>query len=404
MSNPQRRKTPTVRVGSVSLGSRHHVVIQSMTDTPTSDTTATFSQTRALINCGTEMVRWTVSSEKDARAVPKMIRKLQKEGYTTPIIGDFHYIGHRLLKDHPDMAKSLSKYRINPGNVGTRQYHDKNFAAFIGIAQKYDKPVRIGVNSGSLDQDLLKALLARNAKKKRPTDVRKILVQAAVESALRSAEMAHKLGLKNNRIVLSVKMSGVQECLAAYTELSQRTDCVLHLGLTEAGSGLEGITSSVAALAVLLKKGVGDTIRVSLTPRPGDPRTQEVEVCQNLLQTLELRSFTPRVISCPGCGRTMSRAYQALAEDVKNFIRKKTKKWNQAYPGVESLTVAVMGCVVNGPGESRHADIGISLPGASEKESAVVYADGQLFKKLKGQNLKKDFLYILERYIEGRWG
>ncbi len=400
MSPVQRRKTPTVQIGSIFLGSAHPVVIQSMTAPPTADIQKTVVQTIELIEAGSEMVRWTVNDDAAACAVPEIIQMLRDRGYKTPIIGDFHFNGHTLLNKHPACAKALDKYRINPGNVGKGSRHDENFAAIIKIAIEHNKPVRIGVNWGSLDQELLTELMDQNAKRKNPQEAEEVMVEAMIQSALRSAELAQKLGLPKNKIILSVKMSVVQDMVNVYCELAKRCDYVLHLGLTEAGSDVQGIASSSAALGILLQQGIGDTIRVSLTPQPGVKRSREVEVCKNLLQALGLRHFAPKVTSCPGCGRTSSNYFQYLAQDINNYIQEKMPQWKKQFPGVERLKIAVMGCVVNGPGESRHADIGISLPGTSETPIAPVFADGKQLTTLKGDHIKEEFIEILEKYIK----
>ncbi len=398
----KRRKTPTIQIGNVFLGSDYPVVIQSMTDTPTADVQATVRQTSELIEAGSEMVRWTVNDDDAARAVPEAIRILRDKGLSTPIIGDFHFNGHTLLNKHPKCAQSLDKYRINPGNVGKGSRHDENFSAIVKIAVEHNKPARIGVNWGSLDQELLTELMDKNARQKNPKEANEVTYAAMMESALRSAELAQKQGLLKNKIVLSVKMSIVQDMVAVYSQLASKCDYALHLGLTEAGSDVQGISASSAALAILLQQGIGDTIRVSLTPQPGIPRSREVEVCKHLLQSIGLRYFKPSVTSCPGCGRTSSNYFQILAQDINDHIKRQMPIWKKQYPGVEKLKIAVMGCVVNGPGESRHADIGISLPGTSEQPIAPVYADGKQLTTLKGDRIKEEFVEILERYIKER--
>lgn len=399
MTSLKRRKTPTVQIGSIFLGSQHPIAIQSMTDTPTADIQKTVEQTIELIEAGSEIVRWTVNDDTAARAVPENIKILRDKGCKTPIIGDFHFNGHTLLNKHTACAKALDKYRINPGNVGKGSRHDENFTAIIQIAIEHNKPVRIGVNWGSLDQELVTELMDKNAKKKNPKDADEITREAMIQSTLRSAELAQKLGLKKDKIVLSVKMSDVQNMVDVYCELAKRSDYVLHLGLTEAGSDVQGIASSSAALALLLQQGIGDTIRVSLTPQPNVKRSREVEVCKNLLQALGLQHFSPKVTSCPGCGRTTSDYFQILAQDINVHIQRQMPVWKKQFPGVEHLKIAVMGCVVNGPGESRHADIGISLPGASETPIAPVFTDGQQLTTLKGDHIKEEFIKILEEYI-----
>ncbi len=395
-----RRKTPTVWVGKVPIGSDYPVVIQSMTDTPTADIQKTLTQTVELIEAGSEMVRWTVNDDDAAKSVPEIINALRDKGYSTPIIGDFHFNGHTLLQKHPACAKLLDKYRINPGNVGKGERHDENFSSIVKIAIEHNKPVRIGVNWGSLDQELLTKLMDENAKLKSPKDFKDVTYEAMIQSALTSAKLAQKLGLKKDKIILSVKMSILQDMVTVYSKLAAKCDYVLHLGLTEAGGDIQGISSSSAALGILLQQGIGDTIRVSLTPQPGIPRSREVEVCKNLLQSLGLRYFKPSVTSCPGCGRTTSNYFQYLAQDINTHIERKMPIWKKQFPGVEKLKIAVMGCVVNGPGESRHANIGISLPGASEKPIAPVYADGEQITTLKGEKIKEEFIEILEKYIQ----
>lgn len=400
----KRRKTPTVTVGNVSLGSLFPVIIQSMTDTSTADVQATFNQTVSLIEAGSELVRWTVNDEKAAQSVPEIITMLRAKGYKTPIVGDFHFNGHRLLAKYPKAAKALDKYRINPGNVGKGTLHDDNFATIVKIAIEHDKAIRIGVNWGSLDQELLTAMMDENAKLKEPHDAKDVTYQAMIASALRSAEYARKLGTKKEKIILSVKMSILQDMVNVYSKLAKECDYVLHLGLTEAGGDVQGISASSAALSILLQQGIGDTIRVSLTPQPNVTRAREVEVCKAILQAMGLRYFAPSVTSCPGCGRTSSNFFQFLAKDINEHIARQMPHWRKEFPGVEKLKIAVMGCVVNGPGESRHADIGISLPGASEKPIAPVYIDGKEAVTLKGEKIKEEFISILENYIEKRLG
>ncbi len=400
----KRRKTPTVTVGNVLLGSECPIVIQSMTDTSTSDVQATFNQTVSLIEAGSELVRWTVNDEKAAGAVAEIITMLRAKGYQTPIVGDFHFNGHRLLTKFPAAAKALDKYRINPGNVGKGNLHDDNFATIVKIAIEHNKAIRIGVNYGSLDQELLTSMMDKNAKLAKPKDALDVTYQAMIQSALQSAHYAQKLGVKKDKIVLSVKMSILQDMVSVYSQLAKECDYVLHLGLTEAGGDVQGIASSSAALSILLQQGIGDTIRVSLTPQPNVSRTREVEVCKAILQAMGLRYFAPTVTSCPGCGRTSSNFFQILAKDINQHIIRQMPQWKKVYPGVEKLKIAVMGCVVNGPGESRHADIGISLPGASEKPIAPVYIDGKEATTLKGQNIKQEFISILENYLHKRLG
>ena len=398
-----RRKTPTVTIGSVKLGSEYPVIIQSMTDTPTADVEKTLDQSIELIEAGSEIVRWTVNDDDAARAVPETIKRLRARKYMTPIIGDFHFNGHTLLSKYAETAAALDKYRINPGNVGKRERHDDNFATIIRIAIQNHKPVRIGVNWGSLDQELLTELMDENAKLRGPKDAREVMIDAMLQSALRSAEYAEQLGLPKEKIVLSCKMSVLQDMVTVYSKLAAQSDYVLHLGLTEAGADMQGIAASSAALAILLQQGIGDTIRVSLTPQPNFKRSREVEVCKSILQAIGLRFFKPSVTSCPGCGRTTSTYFQELAQDINTHIGVKMVNWKKQYPGIEKLKIAVMGCVVNGPGESRHADIGISLPGTSEQPVAPVYVDGKEIKILKGDNIKNEFIEILENYVKQRY-
>lgn len=399
MSLIHRRKTPTIEIGPVRLGSDFPILIQSMTDTPTADVEATYKQTVELINAGSEMVRWTVNDSDAAIGAAKVIGRLRAEGIKTPIIGDFHFNGHILLNKHPETARLLDKYRINPGNVGKGRQHDDNFASIVKIAIANGKAVRIGVNWGSLDQELLTELMDANAKLKEPKDFRDVTIDAMIQSALRSAQYAMKLGQPKNKIVLSVKMSVLQDMVAVYQRLAKECDYALHLGLTEAGADIKGAVSSAAALSILMQQGIGDTIRVSLTPQPNVSRSKEVEVCKEILQSMGFRYFSPSVTSCPGCGRTSSNYFQYLARDINDHIKLKMPLWKKQYKGVEELKIAVMGCVVNGPGESRHADIGISLPGASETPIAPVYADGKQFTTLKGDHIKEEFIEILEDYI-----
>lgn len=404
MELKSRRKTPVISIGSVKLGGDYPVVIQSMTDTATADSEATFRQTVELIEAGSELVRWTVNDEKAAAAVPETIKRLREAGYTAPIIGDFHFNGHRLLAKFPQTAKALDKYRINPGNVGKGNLHDDNFATIVKIAKDNDKAIRIGVNWGSLDQELLTDLMNKNAKLKKPKDAKEVTYRAMIESALRSAAYARKLGVSKDKIILSVKMSVLQDMVTVYSRLAKECDYALHLGLTEAGGDVQGIASSAAALGILLQQGIGDTIRVSLTPQPNVKRSREVEVCKAVLQALGLRYFAPSVTSCPGCGRTSSNYFQILAKEINEHIIRQMPVWKNNFPGVERLKIAVMGCVVNGPGESRHADIGISLPGACEKPMAPVYVDGKEMTILKGERIKEEFISILEEYIQKRLG
>jgi len=398
----KRRKTPDVKIGNVILGSAYPVVIQSMTDTPTADVQATVTQTQELIEAGSEMIRLAINDDDAAKAIPEIVKILRDKGYTTPIIGDFHFNGHTLLNKHRDCAKALDKYRINPGNVGKGERHDENFSSIVKIAMEHNKPIRIGVNWGSLDQELLTDLMDKNAKMKSPKDAKEVTYTTMIQSALNSAKLAQKIGLPKNKIVLSMKMSILQDMVTVYSQLAKECDYVLHLGLTEAGSDVQGISSSSAALGILLQQGIGDTIRVSLTPQPNVPRSREVEVCKAILQSLGLRYFKPSVTSCPGCGRTSSNYFQYLAKDINEHIQRQMPVWKKQFQGVEKLKIAVMGCVVNGPGESRHADIGISLPGTSEKPIAPVYADGKQLTTLKGERIKEEFITILENYIKQR--
>ena len=393
-----RRKTVTVDVGGVPVGSAHPVVVQSMTNTDTADARATAQQVAELAAAGSELVRVTVNTDEAAKAVPEIAARLEQAGTPVPIIGDFHYNGHLLLTKYPDCARALAKYRINPGNVGAKR-HDENFRTIIEVAIANGKPVRIGVNWGSLDQQLLTEMMDENARRPEPQDAREVMIEAMLESALRSAILAEESGLPHDRIVLSAKVSGVQDLIDVYRRLAARCDYPLHLGLTEAGLGTKGVVASTAGLAVLLQDGIGDTIRISLTPRPGGDRAEEVRVAQQILQSLELRSFTPQVTACPGCGRTTSTFFQQMAEDIQDYIRTRMPEWRARHPGVEEMKVAVMGCVVNGPGESKHASIGISLPGTFEEPKAPVYVDGRLFRTLKGEGLVQEFLGILEEYV-----
>jgi len=399
---PVRRPTVSVDVGGVRVGSAHPVVVQSMTNTDTADPDATALQVARLAHAGSELVRVTVNSEAAAAAVPAMIGKLRDLGVGVPVIGDFHYNGHLLLVRYPEMARALAKYRINPGNVGAR-HRDANFQAIIRVAIENDKPVRIGVNWGSLDQALLTELMDANARAAAPRPARAVMIEAMIESAMRSAELAEATGLGHDRIILSAKVSGVRDLVDVYRSLAGRSDYPLHLGLTEAGLGTKGIISSTAGLSILLNEGIGDTIRVSLTPAPGGDRTEEVAVAQQILQSLGLRSFLPQVSACPGCGRTTSTFFQEMAERIQAYLGERMGEWRTRYPGVEELRVAVMGCVVNGPGESRHADIGISLPGTFEEPVAPVFIDGRLDRTLRGEHLVEEFLAILEAYVERRY-
>jgi (E)-4-hydroxy-3-methylbut-2-enyl-diphosphate synthase len=396
------RQTATVDVGGVLVGSGHPIVVQSMTNTDTADADATAIQVAQLAHAGSELVRVTVNNDDAARAVPVIREKLDRLGVGVPIIGDFHYNGHLLLTRYPDCAAALAKYRINPGNVGTKR-HDEQFRQIVEVAIANGKPVRIGVNWGSLDQQLLTELMDANAALAEPRDSRTVMIEAMLESALRSAQLAEETGLGHDRIILSAKVSGVQDLVEVYTQLAERCDYPLHLGLTEAGMGSQGIISSSAALAILLQRGIGDTIRVSLTPAPGGDRTEEVQIAQQVLQSLGLRSFTPQVSACPGCGRTTSVFFQEMARDIGAYLRDQMPVWREAHPGVEELKVAVMGCVVNGPGESKHADIGISLPGTFEEPVAPVFVDGKLRTTLRGDEIVPRFLEILDEYVEGRY-
>ena len=395
-----RRPTVTTWVGHVPVGSAHPVVVQSMTNTDTADARATAEQVVALANAGSQIVRVTVNNEHAAAAVPEVMRRVADEGVDVPVVGDFHYNGHLLLAKYPQCAQSLAKYRINPGNVGSKR-RDENFRTIVKIAVDNDKPVRIGVNWGSLDQDLLTQMMDDNARaadgEKR--DARDVYVEAMLASALRSAELAEDVGLGHDRVIISAKVSHAPDLVDVYRRLGARCDYPLHLGLTEAGMGTKGVVASTAALSILLAEGIGDTIRVSITPKPNGDRTEEVYVAQQVLQSLGLRSFAPQVTACPGCGRTTSTFFQHMAEDIQGYIREQMPVWRARHPGVERLTVAVMGCVVNGPGESKHANIGISLPGTFEEPKAPVYVDGKLFTTLRGEGIVPEFLKILEEYV-----
>jgi len=397
-----RRRTVSVDVGGVLIGSGHPIVVQSMTNTDTADPDATAIQVAQLAHAGSELVRVTVNNDAAAQAVPIIREKLDGLGVGVPLIGDFHYNGHLLLTKYPACAAALAKYRINPGNVGTKR-HDEQFRAIVEVAIENGKPVRIGVNWGSLDQQLLTELMDVNAALPEPRDSRDVMIDAMLESALRSAQLAEETGLGHDRIVISAKVSGVQDLIEVYTLLAERCDYPLHLGLTEAGMGSRGIISSTAGLAVLLQRGIGDTIRVSLTPSPGGDRTEEVQIAQQVLQSLGLRSFTPQVSACPGCGRTTSTFFQEMARDIGAYLRDQMPVWGRTHPGVEELRVAVMGCVVNGPGESKHADIGISLPGTFEEPVAPVFVDGRLRTTLRGDDIVPRFLEILDEYVAQRY-
>jgi (E)-4-hydroxy-3-methylbut-2-enyl-diphosphate synthase len=399
---PRRRPTVSVDVGGVLVGSAHPVVVQSMTNTDTADPDATAIQVARLAHAGSQLVRVTVNTDAAAAAVPEMLRKLADLGVAVPIIGDFHYNGHQLLGEHPAMAAGLAKYRINPGNVGGKR-HDENFMTIIRVAIEHDKPVRVGVNWGSLDQALLTELMDANARTPEPREARDVMIEAMIESAMRSAELAEATGLRHDRIILSAKVSNVRDLVDVYRLLATRSDYPLHLGLTEAGLGMKGIVSSTAGLAILLDQGIGDTIRVSLTPSPGGEREEEVRVAQQVLQSMGLRSFLPQVSACPGCGRTTSTFFQEMAERIQAYLRDRMPEWRETHPGVEELTVAVMGCVVNGPGESKHADIGISLPGTFEDPVAPVFVDGRLDRTLRGEGLVDEFIGLLEAYVERRY-
>ncbi len=400
----RRRRSVPVQVGPVTVGGDAPIAVQSMTNTDTADVQATTAQIAELARAGSELVRITVNSETAAAAVPHIRERLDALGLPVPLIGDFHFNGHKLLERHPACAEALAKYRINPGNVGRGRKRDEQFATIIELACRHDKPVRIGVNWGSLDQSVVARLMDRNAQRAEPLEADAVMREALITSALESAQQAETLGLGHDRIILSVKMSGVQDLIAVYRDLADRCDYPLHLGLTEAGMGMKGVVASTAALAVLLQQGIGDTLRISLTPEPGGDRTEEVRVAQEILQAMELRAFTPAVVSCPGCGRTTSTYFQQLARDIQDYLRRQMPQWRARYPGVEKLTVAVMGCVVNGPGESRHADIGISLPGTGERPVAPVYIDGEKDVTLKGEHIAEEFQAIVEAYVERRFG
>jgi (E)-4-hydroxy-3-methylbut-2-enyl-diphosphate synthase len=399
---PVRRPTVSVDVGGVLVGSAHPVVVQSMTNTDTADADATALQVARLAHAGSQIVRVTVNTEEAAAAVPEMVRKVRGLGVEAPIVGDFHYNGHKLLVEFPEMAAALDKYRINPGNVGTKR-HDENFTTIVRAAIEHGKPVRIGVNWGSLDQQLLTDLMEANARLAEPRDARDVMIDAMIESAMRSAELAEEVGLPHDRIILSAKVSGVRDLVDTYRLLAPRSDYPLHLGLTEAGMGMKGIVASTAGLSLLLNEGIGDTIRVSLTPEPGAGRELEVEVAQQILQSMGLRSFQPQVSACPGCGRTTSTFFQEMARDITTYLKDRMPEWRETHPGVEELKVAVMGCVVNGPGESKHADIGISLPGTFEAPVAPVFVDGKLDRTLRGDRIVEEFLEILEAYVDRRY-
>ena len=394
-----RRVTPTVDVGGIRIGSEHPIVVQSMTNTDTEDIRSTATQIAELARAGSELVRITVNTENAAASVAGIMERLEMMSCDVPLIGDFHYNGHRLLQQHPECARLLAKYRINPGNVGFGKKRDDQFATIVGLAIEYDKPVRIGVNWGSLDQRLLANLMDANGKSSSPQPADAVMREALIRSALESAQQAEELGLAHDKIILSCKVSAVQDLILVYRELARRCDYPLHLGLTEAGMGSKGIVASTAALAILLQEGIGDTIRISLTPEPGQPRTDEVIVAQELLQTMGLRAFTPMITACPGCGRTTSTFFQSLALDVTNHVRAQMPEWKLRYAGVENLSLAVMGCIVNGPGESRQADIGISLPGTGESPVAPVFIDGEKAATLRGDDLTAEFLALIDKYV-----
>ena len=403
MAVSPRRSAVAVEVGGVRIGSGHPIVVQSMTNTDTADIAATAKQAAALARAGSELVRVTVNTEEAARAVPAIVESLERDGVRAPVIGDFHYNGHILLKKYPECARALAKYRINPGNVNIGRKHDDNFRTMIEAACQYGRPVRIGVNWGSLDQSLLTRLMEENSRRAEPAEARLVMLKAMVESALESARAAERYGLGHDRIVLSAKVSGVQDLIDVYRGLAARCDYPLHLGLTEAGLCAKGVVATTAALAVLLQEGIGDTIRASLTPAPNGDRTEEVLVSQQILQSLGLRSFTPQVTACPGCGRTTSTFFQEMAGQIQTHLRERMPVWRQRHPGVEELRVAVMGCIVNGPGESKHADIGISLPGTSEEPKAPVYVDGRLMTTLKGDRIVAEFIAILDAYVARKY-
>jgi (E)-4-hydroxy-3-methylbut-2-enyl-diphosphate synthase len=400
---PRRRPTVSVDVGGVLVGSAHPIVVQSMTNTDTADADATAIQVARLAHAGSQLVRVTVNTDEAAAAVPEMVHKLRDNlGVDVPVIGDFHYNGHKLLVDYPDMARALAKYRINPGNVGAKR-HDEHFATIVKVAIENGKPVRIGVNWGSLDQQLLTELMNANAAAAEPRDARDVMIEAMIESAMRSAELAEETGLGHDQIIISAKVSGVRDLVDVYRLLAVRSDYPLHLGLTEAGMGDKGIVASTAGLAILLNEGIGDTIRVSLTPEPGAGREREVEIAQQVLQSMGIRSFLPQVSACPGCGRTTSTIFQEMAQQIQQHLKDRMPEWQATRPGVEEMRVAVMGCVVNGPGESKHADIGISLPGTFEDPVAPVFIDGRLDRTLRGEGLVDEFIDILEAYVERRY-
>jgi (E)-4-hydroxy-3-methylbut-2-enyl-diphosphate synthase len=404
MAQVERRKSVTVMVGNVRVGSSAPVVVQSMTNTDTADVRSTVQQVAALATAGSELVRVTVNNDAAAAALPAIVEGLAKLGIEVPIVGDFHYNGHLLLKKYPECARALAKYRINPGNVSIGRKDDDNFRTMIECAVENQKPVRIGVNWGSLDQALLTRMMDENSKKAQPAEARDVMIEAMLVSAIESARAAERYGLRRDQIILSAKVSGVRDLIEVYELMAARCDYALHLGLTEAGMSMKGIVASTAGLAPLLLKGIGDTIRVSLTPKPGGDRTEEVQVAQQILQSLGIRSFAPQVTACPGCGRTSSTYFQELTQDIQGYVRASMPVWRERYPGVEQLKLAVMGCVVNGPGESKHANIGISLPGTFEDPVAPVYVDGRLMTTLRGDDIVNDFKKILDEYVQSRYG
>ena len=404
MAVSPRRRSAVVNVGGIKVGGSNPIVVQSMTNTDTADTAATVNQVMELARAGSELVRVTVNTEEAAQAVPTIVDTLSNFGVNVPIIGDFHYNGHVLLKKYPDCARALAKYRINPGNVDIGKKHDDNFRTMIEVAAEYDRPVRIGVNWGSLDSALLTRMMDENSRSAQPLDAMAVTKLAIVESAIRSAELAERFGLAHDKIILSAKVSNVQDLIDVYQMLAARSDYPLHVGLTEAGLGSKGIVATTAALSVLLQQGIGDTIRASLTPLPNGDRTEEVIVCQQILQALNLRSFTPQVAACPGCGRTTSTFFQDMADQIQTYLREQMPLWREKYAGIEDMKVAVMGCVVNGPGESKHAHIGISLPGTFEKPVAPVYIDGKLSTTLRGDHIVAEFREILDNYVEQKYG
>ncbi len=404
MAQVERRKSVTVKVGNVRVGSSAPVVVQSMTNTDTADVQGTIQQVAALATAGSELVRVTVNNDAAAKAVPAIVEGLAKLGIEVPIVGDFHYNGHLLLKKYPECARTLAKYRINPGNVSIGRKDDDNFRTMIECAVENQKPVRIGVNWGSLDQALLTRMMDENSKQAQPAEARDVMIEAMLVSAIDSARAAERYGLRHDQIILSAKVSGVRDLIEVYELMAARCDYALHLGLTEAGMSMKGIVASTAGLAPLLLKGIGDTIRVSLTPKPGGDRTEEVQVAQQILQSLGIRSFAPQVTACPGCGRTSSTYFQELTQDIQAYVRDSMPVWRERYPGVEELKLAVMGCVVNGPGESKHANIGISLPGTFEDPKAPVYVDGRLMTTLRGDDIVNDFKKILDEYVAARYG